>query len=116
MTFQSAGGYVLLETGPAYIVIRAPIFGELLVEWKSRAEWQARPPDAPLWEMEARQDIDALKRYRQAVLVLGRFTLTYWAWDVVRKWRLLRWRAIPASPARASEPAAEPASPGLTAE
>ena len=114
MTFQSDSGYVLLETGSGYIVIRAPILGELLVEWKSKAEWQARPPDAPLWEMEARQDIDVLQRYRQTVLVLGRLTLTYWAWDVVRKWRLLRWRAMPASPVRASEPGAEPTSPGLT--
>jgi hypothetical protein len=46
MTFQSAYGYVLFETGPACTIMRAPIFGEVLVEWKSKDEWQARPPDA----------------------------------------------------------------------
>ena len=109
MTFQSAGGYLLLETGPAHTVVRAPILGEVLVEWKSKAEWQARPPDAPRWEMEFRQDIDALKGYRQAVLVLGRYTMTYWPWEVVRKWRLLRRRPVPES--RASEHGPEPTTP-----
>jgi hypothetical protein len=90
MTFQSTNGYLLLETGPGCAVVRAPIFGEVLVEWTSRAEWQARPPDAPRWEMEARQDVDALKGYRHNVVVLGRYTLTYWPWEVVRKWRLLK--------------------------
>jgi hypothetical protein len=84
-TFQSANGYMLLETGPAYMIVRAPICGEVLVEWKSREEWQARPPDAPRWEIEARRDVDALKGHRHTVLVLGRCTLTYWPWDVVRK-------------------------------
>jgi hypothetical protein len=95
MILQSTGGYLLLETGPAYAVLRAPLFGELLVEWTSRAEWHARPPDAPRWEMEARQDVDAHKGYRNTVVVLGRYTLTYWAWDVVRKWRLRLRRATP---------------------
>ena len=93
MTFQSAHGYLLLETGPAYTVVRAPILGEVLVQWQSKAEWQARPPDAGRWEMEARQDIDALKGYRQTVLVLGRYTLTYWPWEVVRTLRLLNRKA-----------------------
>ena len=95
MTLQSASGYLLLDTGPAYVVLRAPILGELLVEWTSKAEWHARPPDAPRWEMEARRDVDALKGYRHTVVVLGRYTLTYWPWDVVRKWRLLKRRAAP---------------------
>jgi len=90
MTLQSVSGYLLLDTGPAYAVLRAPIFGELLVEWMSKAEWHARPPDAPHWEMEARRDVDALRGYRHTVIVLGRYTLTYWPWDVVRKWRLKR--------------------------
>jgi hypothetical protein len=93
MTFQSASGYLLLETGPAYTVVRAPIFGEVLVEWKSQEEWQARPPDAPRWEIEARRDVDALKGHRQSVLVLGRYTVTYWPWEVVRKLLLLNRRA-----------------------
>jgi len=93
MTFQSASGYLLLETGPAYTAVRAPIFGEVLVQWKSKAEWQDRPPDAGRWEMEARRDVDALKGYRQTVLVLGRYTLTYWPWEVVRTLRLLNRKA-----------------------
>lgn len=95
MILQSASGYLLLETSAAYVILRAPILGELLVEWTSKAEWQARPPDAARWEMEARQDVDALKGYRNTVVVLGRYTLTYWPWDVVRKWRLLKRRATP---------------------
>lgn len=94
MTFQSANGYALFETGPAHTIMRAPIFGEVLVEWKSNEEWQARPPDAPRWEMEARRDVDALKGYRQTVLVLGRYTLTYWPWEVVRKLLLLKRGAL----------------------
>ncbi len=39
---------------------------------------------------EARRDIDALKGHRQTVLVLGRYTLTYWPWEVVRKLLLRR--------------------------
>ena len=35
MILQSDGGYVLLETGSSYVVVRAPIFGELLVDRKS---------------------------------------------------------------------------------
>jgi len=97
MTFQSTNGYLLFETGPGCSVVRAPIFGEVLVEWTSRADWRTRPPDAPRWEMEARQDVDALKGYRHTVVVLGRYTLTYWPWDVVRKWRLLKRRAAPES-------------------
>jgi len=93
VTFQSASGYLLLETGPAYTAVRAPIFGEVLVQWKSKAEWQDRPPDAGRWEMEARRDVDALKGYRQTVLVLGRYTLTYWPWEVVRTLRLLNRKA-----------------------
>ena len=117
MIFQSANGYLLLETPPACIAMRAPIFGELLVEWKGKADWQARPPDAPRWEMEFRQDVDALRGYRQAVLVLGWYTLTYWPWDVVRKWRLLsRWRPVSESRARASEDGSEPPSSQLTVE
>ena len=95
MILQSENGYLLLETGPANVILRAPILGELLVEWTSKAEWQARPPDAPRWEMETRQDVDALRGYRHPVVVLGRYTLTYWPWDVVRKWRLLNRRAAP---------------------
>ncbi len=95
MTWQSDNGYLLLETSLAYVVLRAPILGELLVEWRSTAEWHARPPDAPRWELEARRDVDALKGYRHTVVVLGRYTLTYWAWDVVRKWRLLKRRTAP---------------------
>ena len=117
MILQSASGYLLLETGPGCVVMRAPIAGELLVEWRSKADWQARPPDAPRWEMEVRQDVDALKGYRQTVLLLGRYTLTYWPWEVVRKWRLLS-RLRPASDnrARAAEPGAEAAGPHLTVE
>lgn len=89
MTLQSANGYVLFETGPTYTIMRAPICGEVLVEWKSKEEWQTRPPDAGRWEIEARRDLDALKGHRQTVLVLGRYTLTYWPWEVVRKFRLL---------------------------
>ena len=92
MTFQSAQGYVLFETGPAYTIMRAPIFGEVFVEWKSQEEWQARPPDAGRWEIEVRRDIDALKGHRQTVLVLGRCTLTYWPWEAVRKLLLLNRR------------------------
>ena len=92
MTFQSADGYVLFETGPACVILRAPLFGEVLFEWKSREEWTARPPDAARWEFEARRDVDALKGHRQTVLVLGRFTLTYWPWEVVRKLLLLKRR------------------------
>ena len=92
MTFQSANGYVLFETASSFTIMRAPIFGEVLVEWKTQEEWQARPPDAPRWEIEARRDVDALKGYRQSVLVLGRYTLTYWPWDVVRKLLLLNRR------------------------
>jgi hypothetical protein len=92
MTFQSANGYVLLESGPAYAIMRAPIFGEVLVEWKSQAEWQARPPDAGRWEIEARRDVDALKGHRHTVVVLGRCTLTYWPWEVVRKLLVLNRR------------------------
>jgi hypothetical protein len=95
MTFQSASGYLLLETGPAYTVLRAPILGEVLVQWKSQAEWQDRPRDAGRWEMEVRQDVDALKGYRQTVLVLGRYTLTYCSWEVVSKLRLLKRRTTP---------------------
>ena len=117
MIAQSASGYLLLETGPSFIVMRAPIVGELLVERKSKAEWQARPPDAPRWEMEVRQDIDALRGYRQAVLVFGRYTLTYWPWEVVRRWRLLsRWRPVSDGRAQASEHGSEPESPQLTVE
>ncbi len=94
MTFQSANGHVLFETGPAYTIMRAPIFGEVLVEWKTNEEWQARPPDAPRWEIEVRRDIDALKGHRQSVLVLGSYTLTYWPWEVVRKLLLLN-RRVP---------------------
>ena len=90
MIYQSDNGYLVLETGPGFALVRAPILGEVLVEWTSKAEWQARPPDAPRWEMEARRDIDALKGYRHTVLVLGRYTITYWPWEVVRKWRLLK--------------------------
>ena len=90
MIYQSDNGYLVLETGPGFALVRAPILGEVLVEWTSKAEWQARPPDAPRWEMEARRDIDALKGYRHTVLVLGRYTVTYWPWEVVRKWRLLK--------------------------
>jgi hypothetical protein len=39
--------------------------------------------------------VDAHKGYRNTVVVLGRYTLTYWAWDVVRKWRLRLRRATP---------------------
>jgi len=39
---------------------------------------------------EARRDIDALKGHRQTVFVLGRYTLTYWPWEVVRKLLLRR--------------------------
>lgn len=95
MIFQSASGYLLFETGPAYTVARAPILGEVLLQWKSQAEWQDRPPDAGRWEMEVRQDVDALKGYRQTVLVLGRYTLTYWPWEVVSKLRLLKRRGTP---------------------
>jgi hypothetical protein len=95
MTFQSARGYLLLETGPAYTAVRAPIFWELLIQWQSKAEWQDRPPDAGRWEIEARQDVDALKGYRHTVIVLGRYTLTYWPWEVVRKLRLLNRKATP---------------------
>jgi hypothetical protein len=94
MTYQSPNGYLLFETGPAYSVARAPILGEVLVEWTSKAEWQARPPDAPRWEIEGRQDVDALKGYPHTTLVFGRYTLTYWPWEVVRKWRLLRPRSV----------------------
>jgi hypothetical protein len=97
MTFQSANGYALLETGPAYTIMRAPIFGEVLVEWKSKEEWQARPPDAG-WEIEARRDVDALKGHRQTVLVLGPYTLTYWPWEVVRKLLLLNRRVTRTAP------------------
>ena len=90
MTFQSDNGYVLFETGPECVILRAPIFGEVLFEWKNREEWTARPPDAPRLEFEARRDVDALKGHRQTVLVLGRCTLTYWPWEVVRKLRLKR--------------------------
>ena len=92
MTFQSANGYVLFETGPACTIMRAPIFGEVLVEWKSNEVWQARPPDVGRWDIEARRDVDALKGHRQTVVVLGRYTLTYWPWDVVRKLLLLNRR------------------------
>ena len=92
MTFQSANGYVLFETGPACTIMRAPIFGEVLVEWKSNEEWQARPPDVGRWDIEARRDVDALKGHRQTVLVLGRCTLTYWPWEAVRKLLLLNRR------------------------
>ncbi len=95
MTLQSPNGYLLLETGPAFVVLRAPIVGELLVEWMSKAEWHARPPDAPRWEIEARRDVDALKGYRHTVVVLGRHILTYWPWEVVRKWRLPQRPAAP---------------------
>ena len=95
MTLQSANGYLLVATGPRYAVLRAPIFGELLLEWTGSAEWQAsRAPDAPRWEMEARRDVDALKGYRHTVLVVGRHTVTYWPWDVVRKWRLRNRRPV----------------------
>ena len=93
MTFQSANGYMLLETGPAYMIMRAPIVGEVFVEWKSQQEWQARPPDAGRWELEVRRDVDALRGHRQTVLVLGRYTLTYWPWEVVRKLLLLNRKA-----------------------
>ena len=116
MTFQSASGYLLIETGPGYTVLRAPILGEVLVRWDSKADWRARPPDAPRWEMEVRQDVDALKGYRQAVLVLGRYTLTYWPWEVVRKWRVLKWRTTSARRARSSEHEPEPATPELAVE
>jgi hypothetical protein len=116
MMLQSEGGYVLLETGSGYAVVRAPIFGELLVEWKSRADWKARPPDAPRWEMEVRQDIDALRGYRQANLVLGRYALTFWPWDVVRKWRLPKLRPASATTARGPEAGSEPPTPGVVAE
>ena len=92
MTLQSASGYLLFETGPAHTIVRAPILGELLVEWRSKEEWQARPPDAG-WEIEARRDVDALKGFRQTVLVFGRYTLTYWPWEVVRTLLLLNRRA-----------------------
>jgi hypothetical protein len=92
MVLQSANGYTLLETGPAYMIMRAPLFGEVFVEWKSLEEWQARPPDAGRWEIEVRRDVDALKGHRQTVLVLGRCTLTYWPWEVVRKLLLLNRR------------------------
>ena len=84
MTYQSAHGYVLVEIGSAYTILRAPLFGEVFLEWKSREEWQARPPDAPYWEFEARRDVDALKGHRQSVVAFGRYTLTYWPWEVVR--------------------------------
>jgi len=90
MTFQSAHGYYLFETGPACTILRAPLFGAVLLEWKSHEEWTDRPPDAPRWEFEARRDIDALKGHRQTVFVLGRYTLTYWPWEVVRKLLLRR--------------------------
>ena len=113
MTFQSAQGYVLFETGPAYTIMRAPIFGEVFVEWKSQEQWQARPPDAGRWEIEVRRDVDALKGHRQTVLVLGRCTLTYWPWEVVRKLLLLNRRTtrrtapalLPPDCAYASNPA-----------
>lgn len=96
MNLQSANGYLLIASGPQYAVLRAPIFGELLLEWRDKAEWQAsRPPDAPRLEMEARRDVDALKGYRHTVVVVGRHTMTYWPWDVVRKWRLLNRRPTP---------------------
>jgi len=94
MTYQSAHGYMLFETGPACTILRAPLFGEVLLEWKSREEWEARPPDAPRWEFEARRDVDALKGHRQTVLVFGRYTLTYWPWEVVRKLLLLNRRTL----------------------
>lgn len=94
MKFQSTNGYALLETGPAYTIIRAPLFGEVLVEWKSKEEWQARPPDAGRWEIELRRDIDALKGHRQTVAMFGRYSLTYWPWEVVRKLLHLNRRAI----------------------
>jgi hypothetical protein len=98
MTFQSANGYLLLETGPAYMIMRAPILGEVFVAWKSQEEWQARPPDAGRWEIEVRRDVDALKGHRQTVLGLGRCTLTYWPWEVVRKLLLLNRRTIRQAP------------------
>lgn len=93
MTFQSAHGYVLFETSPACMILRAPLFGEVLLEWKGHEEWSERPPDAPRWEFEARRDVDALKGHRQTVLVFGRYTLTYWPWEVVRKLLLMNRRA-----------------------
>jgi hypothetical protein len=62
---------VLFETGFAYTILRAPLFGEVLLEWQSHEQWAARPPDAPRWEVEARRDVDTLKGHRQTVLVLG---------------------------------------------
>jgi hypothetical protein len=88
MRFQSANGYVLFESGPLCTILRAPLFGEVFLQWQTREEWQARPPDAPRWEFEARRDVDALKGYRQSVVTVGRYTLTYWPWEVVRKLRL----------------------------
>jgi hypothetical protein len=109
MTFQSAKGYLLLETGPAYLIMRAPILGEAFVDWTSRETWQARPPDAARWEFEVRRDVDALKGYRQTVLVLGWCTLTYWPWEVVRKLLLLNRmtirRPVPDLPPPAPPPA-----------
>lgn len=99
MTFQSAQGYVLFETGPMWTIVRAPLFGEVLLQWKSCEEWTGRPPDAPRWEFEARRDVDALKGHRQTVLVLGRYTLTYWPWEVVRKLLLVnRWHTRRTAP------------------
>src|SRR5260370_23431417 len=97
MTFQSAHGYVLFETGPACTILRAPLFGEVLLEWKSHEEWTDRPPDAPRCEVEARRDIDALKLHRQTALVLGRYPLTYWPWEEHRK-LLLRLATPPMQP------------------
>ncbi len=95
MRFQSGNGHVLFETGPLFTILRAPLFGEVFLHWQSREDWQARPPDAPRWEIEARRDVDALKGYRQSVVTVGRYTLTYWPWEVVRKLRLLNRPTLP---------------------
>ena len=50
--------------------------------------------DDSRWEFEVRRDVDALKGHRQTVLVLGRYTLTYWPWEVVRKLLLLNRRTL----------------------
>jgi hypothetical protein len=107
MRFQSANGYLLFETGPLCTIVRAPVFGEVFLQWQSREAWQARPPDAPHWEIEARRDVDALKGYRQSVVTVGRYTITYWPWEVVRKLRLRNRPTSPASHRGLSPAAAE---------
>jgi hypothetical protein len=106
MRVQSGNGHVLFETGPQFTILRAPLFGEVFLQWQPREEWQARPPDAPRWEFEARRDVDALKGYRQSVVTVGRYTLTYWPWEVVRKLRLRSRPLLPqAGPELPSPPA-----------